>query len=192
MDLVSRSVRGAPLFGMVADSGMLTRLGVEAGIDFLLCLSAGCFRNQGAAGLAPFLPFANVNDLTEEWLHRQVLPRAGGTAVYCGVLAGDPTAEQSERLARLKRLGVAGVVNYPSVTLLDGSFRQIFEEEGSTMTAKLELLQQARQAGLSTLGFVGPDAEAARQFAAAGLTALVLTPGLTREFEDIQIGRAHV
>ena len=52
-----------PLIGLIADSGLLTRVAVSAGVDFLLVLSAGYYRNQGTSPLAASLPFGNSNDL---------------------------------------------------------------------------------------------------------------------------------
>jgi hypothetical protein len=56
-----RSGGVGPLLGVVADSGQLTRLAVGAGVDFLLALSAGAYRNQGISALAAFLPYRNSN-----------------------------------------------------------------------------------------------------------------------------------
>jgi two-component system response regulator HydG len=172
-----------PLLGVVADSGQLTRLAVANGAHFLLALSAGAYRQQGVTAQAVFLPHKNSNDLTEALLHEAVLPAAGSAPVIAGLLAADPTCPVEQRFERLKHWGVMGVTNYPSVTLLDGALRAIFEEEGCTVEAEIEMLQRAREHGFSTVGFVGAVPEMARAFAGAGVEALILTVGLTREWE---------
>ncbi len=169
----------------MADSGQVARLAAAAGADFLLTLSAGYYRNHGISALAASLPCQNANDLVQVMARSHVVPAAGTVPVFAGLVAGDPTRPVEQRLERLAAYGVAGIVNYPSVTLLDGSMRRIFEEEGCDIEAELELLAAAKQLGLATMGFVSAEPEVAARFAAAGVDALILTPGVTRVLEDI-------
>ena len=173
------------ILGIVADSGQVARLAAGEGVDFLLALSAGVYRNQGVSPLAAYLPFRNSNDLTETHVRETVLPSAGATPVVAGMLASDPTCPIGERLGRLQDWGVAGVANYPTVSLLDGSFRAVFEAEGCTLAAEIAMLAEARARGLRAVGFVGDDPDSARRFAESGVDALILTPGLTRFLPDI-------
>lgn len=185
-DFLSQASRpSSPIIGVVADSGQVARLASAAGAHFLLGLSAGIFRNQGVSALASFLPFQNSNDLTESLVRDQILPAAGATPVVAGVLAGDPTRPVADRLARLRDSGVAGVVNYPSVSLLDGSLRSVFEDEECTIAAEVDLLAEARRHGLATLGFVGAEAEVAARFAESGVDVLILHAGVTQVLDDI-------
>jgi two-component system response regulator HydG len=175
----------SPIIGMVADSGLLTRVAVSASVDCLFVLSAGFYRNAGISALAASLPFVNSNAVTERLLHAEVLPHAVDTPVVVGMLAGDPTSPLSDHLDRLTAAGVAGVVNYPPVTFLDGSFRAIFEDQGCTLEAELDLLKQAQARGLATVGFIGPDPEAAARFAELRPAALILNVSLARDVDDI-------
>lgn len=176
---------GAPILGVVADTGQVARLAAELRVDFLLALSAGVYRNQGVSALAACLPFQNSNDVMEGLVRDRILPASGTIPVVAGLLAGDPTCSSSERLARLGSWGVSGVVNYPSLTLLDGSLRQVFEAEGCTVEAEIELLNDARRSGLATIGFVGAEVEAVARFVESGVDLLILTAGLTRVLDDI-------
>ncbi len=174
-----------PLVGVVADSGQLAKIASEARADFLLSLSAGIYRNQGVSVLAGCLPFQNSNDMTEEWTCRQVMPRAGATPVVAGLLAADPTCAPADRLERLRAAGVAGIINYPSVSLLDGSLRQIYEANGCTVEAEISLLAMARSLGFATFAFAGVDLDANVRFVRSGVDLLIMTPGLTRVLDDI-------
>jgi DNA-binding NtrC family response regulator/predicted TIM-barrel enzyme len=185
VSLLSETPRSSPILGVVADSGQIARLAVEAGVDFLMALSAGVYRSHGVSALAACLPFRNSNDLTELLVRETVLPAAGATPVVAGLIASDPTCPVGERLARLGAWGVGGVVNYPSLSLLDGSLRDIFEEQGCTIEGEVALLADARRLGLKSLGFVGDDPATARRFAESGVDGLILTPGLTRLLPDI-------
>jgi two-component system response regulator HydG len=176
---------GGRMLGVVADSGQLTRLAVQAGADFLLALSAGVYRNRGISALAAFLPYRNSNDLTESLLRDGVMRSAGATPVVAGLMAVDPTGILGDRLDRLRRWGVAGLTNYPSVTLIDGVLRVVYESEGQTVEAEIALLAEARRRGMAAVGFVGADPATVARFAGAGVDALILTPGMTRELDDI-------
>ncbi|MDR3635571.1 MAG: sigma 54-interacting transcriptional regulator [Isosphaeraceae bacterium] len=180
-----RADRAAPLLGVIADSGQLTRLAVKEGADCLLALSAGIYRNLGVSALAAFLPFGNSNDQTEALVERTVLPASGDVPVIAGLLASDPTAPLADRLQRLRRWGVRGITNYPSASLLEGTLRQVFETEGCTIDAEVELLAEARKQGLATVAFAGTEPGAAARFAGSGVDALILTPGQTQLLDDI-------
>src|SRR5262249_31784815 len=91
---------GTPIIGMVADSGQVSRVGVAAGVDFLLALSAGSYRQHGFAAPAAFLPFRNSNDVTERLLAEHVLPHAQAVPIIAGLLASDPTVPLNDRLER--------------------------------------------------------------------------------------------
>ncbi len=156
--LKRNATTGIPLTAVVAGSGLVTRCAVEAGADLLFVLNAGLYRTLGTGSLASFLPFGNANDQTEQLLREQVMPRSGGIPVVAGVLAGDPTLSTEERLARLRELGVAGVVNWPAVGFIDGTFRDVLEAEGLGLDAEAEMLHMARAQGFSTFGFtLRPD-----------------------------------
>jgi two-component system response regulator HydG len=183
--LFGASRRGS-LVGVVADSGQLVRIAKGVGVDFFLGLSAGLYRNRGVMPQAAYLPFANANELTERFVREEIVPAAGDVPVFMGLLAADLACSLDERLDRMAKLGVAGIVNYPSVSLLDGSFRQIFEDEGVTIEAEIAMLEQARAKGFMTLGFVGADVNDAAKFADANLDALIITSGPTHILEDIR------
>ncbi|WP_422929994.1 sigma 54-interacting transcriptional regulator [Singulisphaera sp. PoT] len=174
-----------PLIGVVADSGQLARVASTAGIDFLMGLSAGIYRNHGASVLGGCLPFVNSNDMTEAWVCERIVPAAGSTPVFAGLLVGDPTCPIEERFERLRARGVSGIVNYPSLSLLDGTLRQIYEANGCTVEAEVELMALARSFGFTTFGFVGAEREVATRFVDSGIDLLIMTPGLTRMLEDI-------
>jgi two-component system, NtrC family, response regulator HydG len=181
----------SPLIGVVADSGQLGRLAADNGADFLLALSAAEFRQQGVSTLSAFLPYRNSNESASRLAIDHLLA-AGSCPVYVGLMPGDPTCDLADRLALLRSRGVSGIVNYPSVTLIDGILRSIYEEAGCTIEAELELLAEARDCGLATFGFVAADPAVAQRFAATPLDGLIVSLGVTRELEDIVERRDRV
>ncbi len=184
--LSGRVGRTSPLIGVVAGSGLVTRGAVNAGADLLFAMNAGLYRNLGSGSFAAFLPYGNANDQTEALLREHILPRRGPLPVVAGVMAGDPTCPLEERLGRLKRLGVDGVINWPTVGFVDGRFRAALEAEGCGTEAELAMLLRAGEMGFATFGFVVSGDRTASRFAAAGTDALILGLGLTHEIEDIR------
>jgi two-component system response regulator HydG len=178
------ATRKDKLLAVVAGSGQIARCAVEAGADFLMVLSAGMYRNVGAGSLGSFLSYGNANDQTRTLLRHHILPACGGLPVVAGVLASDPVHPLAERLSTLRELGVEGVTNWPAVGFVDGNFRRAMEAEGAGIESEVRMLRAARQAGFVTFGFA-LEPEAAFAFASAGVDALVLNLGLTREIEDV-------
>ncbi|MFG0294708.1 MAG: phosphoenolpyruvate hydrolase family protein [Maioricimonas sp. JB045] len=179
-----REVRnGRPLIMVVPGSGLIARCAVESRADALMVLNAGVYRSMGSGTLAAFLPFGNANDQTEELLRNQILPRSGRLPVIAGVHAVDPTCPLEERLDRLAKLGVTGVVNWPAVGFIDGVYRQVLEEEGLGADAEAAMLALARQMGFVTFGFALSVSEV-EKFIDAEVDGLVLDVGLTRSSDD--------
>lgn len=174
-----------PLIGVIVDSGQLARLAVGSGADFLLALSVAGFRQQGVSPLAAYLPIHHSNESALQLAFRQIAPVAGSTPIVVGLMPSDPLISIEDRLTRLQASGIAGVTNYPSVTTIDGSLRAIFEAEGWTVEAELELLAQAKRLGLGTLAFVPTDEALVKRFASLAPTAIIITPGLTHELDDV-------
>jgi len=182
--LIRAATAATPLTAVVAGSGLVTRCAVEAEADLIFVLNAGLYRTLGTGSLASFLPFGNANDQTERLLREQVLPRSESTPVIAGVLAHDPTLPMEERLARLQQMGVAGVVNWPAVGFVDGTFRQALEDEGLGVAAEVAMLHRARERGFATFGFALSPTDV-RSLAPAS-DAFVLDLGLTRAIEDVR------
>jgi predicted TIM-barrel enzyme len=183
-EILRRAGKGSnALTGVVAGSGQVTRCAVDAEADLLFVLNAGLYRTLGTGSLAAFLPYGNANDQTETLLREQVMPRAAGVPVVAGVLAGDPTVSLDERFNRLKQLGVSGVVNWPAVGFIDGTYRAILESEGLGIDAEAEMLRHARAHGFSTFAFALTPEEV--ETLAPAADAFVLDLGLTRSVGDI-------
>ena len=84
----------------------------------------------------------------------------------------------SRFLKQLKDLGFAGIQNFPTVGLIDGTFRQNLEETGMSYDAEVEVMKMAREMDLLTTPYVF-NAEEAKKMANAGADILVAHMGLT-------------
>jgi predicted TIM-barrel enzyme len=81
-------------------------------------------------------------------------------------------------LKQLKELGFAGVQNFPTVGLIDGTFRQNLEETGMGYDVEVDMIQKARELELLTTPYVF-NVEEAKKMAGAGADVLVAHMGLT-------------
>jgi predicted TIM-barrel enzyme len=108
----------------------------------------------------------------------EVLPIVKKTPVLAGVCATDPFRSMDKFLVQLKDLGFAGVQNFPTVGLIDGTFRQNLEETGMSYDAEVEVIRKAHQLDLLTTPYVF-NVEEAKKMADAGADVLVAHMGLT-------------
>jgi predicted TIM-barrel enzyme len=84
----------------------------------------------------------------------------------------------SRFLKQLKDLGFAGIQNFPTVGLIDGTFRQNLEETGMSYDAEVEVIKMARELDLLTTPYVF-NVDEAKKMANAGADILVAHMGLT-------------
>jgi len=146
--------------GAAVGSGLSAAAAEEGGADFICVLSAGYFRAQGCGSMSALLPFSNANELTWRIATQNVLPRLKKTPVIVGLSAQDPSAHLELRLQQVKDSGFAGIINFPSVALLEGNYRAALEEAGLGYALEIKMLKRARELGLSTIGFAMSSAEA--------------------------------
>ena len=100
------------------------------------------------------------------------------TPVLAGVCGTDPMRIMGRFLEQIKAIGFAGVQNFPTVGLIDGTFRQNLEETGMGYAKEVELVRLARDMDLLTTPYVF-NATDASQMAQAGADILVAHMGLT-------------
>jgi predicted TIM-barrel enzyme len=81
-------------------------------------------------------------------------------------------------LRQVRDAGFAGVQNFPTVGLIDGTFRANLEETGMGFDLEVEMIREAHELGLLTSPYVF-DPEQAEAMARAGADVLVPHMGLT-------------
>ena len=166
-----------PIIGGGAGTGLSAKCEEEGGIDLIVIYNSGRYRMAGRGSLAGLLAYGNANDIVLE-MAREVLPVVRSTPVLAGVNGTDPFLLAEPFLDELKRLGFAGVQNFPTVGLIDGVFRQNLEETGMGYALEVEMIARAHRAGLLTTPYVFSSADAIAM-AKAGADILVPHMGLT-------------
>src|SRR5690606_14954807 len=81
-------------------------------------------------------------------------------------------------LDQVKAAGFSGVQNFPTVGLIDGTFRANLEETGMSYSQEVELVRKARELDLLTTPYVFSE-QNAHDMAQAGADIVVCHMGLT-------------
>ncbi len=167
------------IIGAAVGSGMTAKYAVMGGADMLLALSAGKYRIMGQSSYASYLCYGNSNQMAMELGTRELLPSIQGTPVLFGLFATDPYISLYEYLKRVRQNGFSGVVNYPTVALVDGKFREALEDAGNTFEREVEAIRLANHLNLFTVAFV-TTVDEAQQMLEAGADVICVHLGLTK------------
>lgn len=149
------------IIGAAVGSGMTAKYVTMGGADLLLTLSAGKYRIMGRSSYASYLCYGNNNEQVMEMGQRELLPIIRDTPLLFGLFANDPGIELYDYLKKIKASGFSGIVNYPTVSLIDGQFRRALEE-GNTFDREVEVIRLANYLGLFTMAFVTNEEEAGK------------------------------
>jgi predicted TIM-barrel enzyme len=168
---------GRPVIGAGAGTGLTAKCAEAGGADLIIVYNSGRYRMAGRGSLAGLLPYGDANAIVVA-MAAEVLPVVRSTPVLAGVCGTDPFRSMPVFLEELRRLGFAGIQNFPTVGLYDGTFRQNLEETGMGYGLEVELIRIARGLELLTAPYVF-SVEDARAMAAAGADVLVPHMGLT-------------
>lgn len=168
---------GQSIIGGGAGTGLSAKCEEAGGIDLIVIYNSGRYRMAGRGSLAGLLAYGNANEIVCEMAH-EVLPVVRHTPVLAGVNGTDPFMITEQFLQRLIGLGFSGVQNFPTVGLIDGTFRANLEETGMGYGLEVEMIRQARALDLLTTPYVFSESDA-QAMTAAGADIVVCHLGLT-------------
>src|SRR5262245_5180592 len=168
---------GVPIVGGGAGTGLSAKCAEMGGIDLIIIYNSGRFRMAGRGSLAGLLPYGDANQIVMD-MAREVLPVVQKTPVLAGVCGTDPFRVIKRFLLDVKDAGFAGVQNFPTVGLFDGTFRTNLEETGMGYKLEVDMIAAARELDLLTCPYVFTPEEAVAM-AKAGADILIPHMGLT-------------
>lgn len=169
--------RGEPIVGGGAGTGLSAKCEEAGGIDLIVIYNSGRYRMAGRGSLAGLMPYGDANQIVME-MASEVLPVATNTPVLAGVNGTDPFRLMDVFLDDLKRVGFSGVQNFPTVGLIDGTFRANLEETGMSFSLEVDMIAKAHQKDMLTTPYVFNEDDAAAM-AQAGADIIVCHLGLT-------------
>lgn len=170
---------GSHIIGSVSGSGMTAKYATIGGADFLLALSAGKIRNMGRGSFASYFCYGNSNEIVMEMGTSDLIPLLKDQPILFGLFASDPTINVYDYLHKIKAAGFSGVVNFPTVALVDGKFREAIEEDGNTFESEVEAIRLARSLDMFTIAFV-TDEDQTIQMLDAGADVICVHLGFTK------------
>ena len=168
---------GLPIIGGGAGTGISAKCEEAGGIDLIVIYNSGRFRMAGRGSLAGLMPYGNANQIVVE-MATEVVTAVEHTPVLAGVCGTDPFMIRRRFLRELKDLGFAGIQNFPTVGLIDGTFRQNLEETGMGFALEVECIAEAHELDLLTTPYAFDSIQAA-QLTEAGADIVVAHMGLT-------------
>src|SRR5829696_6988485 len=110
-------VRGEPIVGGGAGTGLSAKCEEEGGIDLIVIYNSGRYRMAGRGSLAGLLAYGDANAVVVE-MAAEVLPVVRRTPVLAGVNGTDPFRLMPVFLRQIKEMGFSGVQNFPTVGLI--------------------------------------------------------------------------
>lgn len=166
-----------PIIGGGAGTGLSAKCEATGGIDLIVIYNSGRYRMAGRGSLSGLLAYGNANDVVME-MAREILPVVPDTPVLAGVNGTDPFCVMDHFLDQLKAIGFSGVQNFPTVGLIDGTFRANLEETDMSYGLEIDMIRAAHEKDLFTTPYVF-NADEAVAMAEAGADIIVCHLGLT-------------
>jgi predicted TIM-barrel enzyme len=176
--LAAKRAAGIAIIGAGAGAGISAKFLHKGGADLIFVYKSGRFRMQGLSSWAGHLPFGDANAIVMEMGEREVLPIAPEAHVVAGVCGVDPTRRMSHFLPKIVEAGFVGVINYPTVAVIDGRMRADLEAGELGFEKEVAMIAIARALGLLTTAYVCTPDEA-KAMVNAGVDVIVAHMGLT-------------
>ena len=152
VDRLWNEIRGGyAIYDALCGSGITAKMAARGGASMVTTHSLAYFRMQGLSSMAGYLPICDANALTLELGERAIINVVGECPLM--LLCIDPTRDMQRFLEKLAAAGFAGVMNCPTVALIDGKFRSDLEETGMGFAREVAVLEMASDMGLFTKAF---------------------------------------
>ena len=163
---------GRAVYDALCGTGITAKMAARGGADLVTTFNLAHFRMQGLSSMAGYLPIGDANAITAELGERSIVQAVGTTPVVAGVLGSDPTRDMARFVDKLADIGFDGVMNCPTVALIDGNFREALEETGLGYAGEVETLGHASARGMFTKAFC-TTADEALAMAEAGVDNII-------------------
>jgi len=164
--LKAETDQGRAIFDTFAGTGISAKFAEAGGADMITTHILARFRMAGLSSMAGYLSIADANAVTLELGKRDIIPIIKNAPVMAGLLGTDPTRDMEVFLDEIIAAGFSGLLNCPTIALIDGNFRQTLEETGLTFDKEVEMMAIAHRKGLYTKAFCTTPEEALKMLEA--------------------------
>jgi predicted TIM-barrel enzyme len=164
---------GHAIYDALCGSGITAKMAVRGGASMVTTHCLAYFRMQGLSSMAGYLPICDANALTLELGERVMINVVRECPLIAGLLCVDPTRDMPRFLDKVAAAGYDGVMNCPTVALIDGKFRSDLEETGIGFAREVAVLGMASGMGLFTKAFC-TSVDEALAMAEAGIDNIIV------------------
>lgn len=141
----------------------------------ILCPAIGC-QPRGPENIGIWLSPLAAHSANDTLLQTLGDAPHVGPRVYAGVFAADPLRTDASLIRQLQAARVRGVINFPSVSFIDGKAGATLDQLGFGIEREIRFLLSCREAGLRIAGVAGTEV-AARRLLDAGVDFLIVHGG---------------
>ncbi len=166
------------IIGAGAGTGISAKFIEKGGADFIIIYNSGRFRMSGHGSTAGLMAYGDANAVAMEIGEFEVLPVVEDIPVFCGVHGSDPRRRMWHFLKQVKDMGFSGINNFPTHSIVDGTFRAILEETGMGFSKEVEMVRLATAMDLYSCVYVATPEEAI-QMAEVGADTIIAHVGTT-------------
>ena len=167
---------GRMIYTVGAGTGISAKFVEVGGADLIATYPIAKFRMGGLSSMAAYLPICDSNAMTLELGEREIMPVLKDIPVCAGLLGVDPTRDMDRFLNKIKDVGFSGILNCPTIDLIDGSLRTCFEETGMPFQKEIDMMEMAVKKDLYTHAFCA-TLEHAKMMADVGVNMIVAHMG---------------
>jgi len=128
---------------------------------------------HGLSSMAGYLPIGDANAITLELGERFLVNVVSQCPVMAGILAADPTRDMKAFVRQIVAAGFEGIMNCPTVALIDGKFRQDLEDTGMGYGREIDTLGHAASEGIFTKAFC-TSVQEALDMASVGVDNIII------------------
>lgn len=163
-----------PILGAGCSAGIIAKCAEIGGADLIIVYSTGRSRLMGL----PTVRLGDSNAITLG-MFNEIQNVIRDTPIVAGIEATDPTRMDLEVLLETFRdAGYSGVINFPSVMIFGGWYRDSREQVGLGVSREFEMIRLAHDMDLFTMAYVF-DSEAAKAMVEAKVDCVVAHVGGT-------------
>lgn len=148
----------------------------KSGCDLILLYPTAKYEHASNRFLAGFLAFGNVNEMMEQ-MATDLMPMMNNQNLMAGLNGSDPFKNDRILLQKMKEFGFMGIHNYPTMSLIDGTFGMNIEYLKSGLDKEIQLLKKASEMGFYTCGMVSTQKQAL-QLVRADIDMIIFYLGL--------------
>ena len=164
---------GRAVYDALCGSGITAKFAARGGADLVTTFNLAYYRMQGLSSMAGYLPIGDANAITLDLGERSVLNVVKECPVIAGLLGTDPTRDMFGFVDKTAVAGFHGVMNCPTIALIDGNFRKDLEETGMGFSKEVGMLEYASRKGMFTKAFTTSPNEALAM-AEAGVDNIII------------------